>query len=136
LYPQFSWEELGGLFLGPMAYLDLKSEGKRSMPGNQQPPKAITVACCGTRVIWPKLDCLKPNLQTVNIRTRRNDACNRRRAMRGYGMYVDATSIARAMPSEGIQEDEWAAYVTLDTYNKDVSRDCLRGASPRVTESQ
>jgi hypothetical protein len=24
----------------------------------------------------------------------------------------------RAMPSEGIEEDEWAAYVTLDTYNK------------------
>jgi hypothetical protein len=40
------------------------------------------------------------------------------------------------MPSEGIQEDEWAAYVTLDTYNEDVPRDCLRGASPRVTESQ
>jgi hypothetical protein len=86
------------------------------------------------RVAYPALDCLKLNLQTVNVRTRRNDACNRRRAMRGYGMYVDATSIARAMPNEGIQEDVWAAYVTLDTYNKDVSRDCLRGASPRVTE--
>jgi hypothetical protein len=23
------------------------------------------------------------------------------------------------MPSEGIQGDEWAAYVTLDTYNED-----------------
>jgi hypothetical protein len=136
LYPQHSWEELGGLFLGPMANLDLKSEGKRSMPRNQQSPKAIKVACCGTRVIRSKLDCLKLNLQTVNIRTRRNDACNRRRAMRGHGMYVDATSMARAMPNEGIQEDEWATYVTLDTYNKDVSRDCLRGASPRVTESQ
>jgi hypothetical protein len=29
------------------------------------------------------------------------------------------------MPNEGIQEDEWDAYVTLDTYNKDVPRDCL-----------
>lgn len=40
------------------------------------------------------------------------------------------------MPSEGMEEDEWNAYVTLDTYNKDVPRDCLRDASPRVTESQ
>jgi hypothetical protein len=24
-----------------------------------------------------------------------------------------------AMPSEGIQGDEWAAYVTLDTYDQD-----------------
>ena len=36
-----------------MANLDLKSEGKSSMPGNQQPPKVIKVACCGTRVIRP-----------------------------------------------------------------------------------
>jgi hypothetical protein len=36
------------------------------------------------------------------------------------------------MPSEGMEEDEWNAYVTLDTYNKDVPRDCLRDASPRV----
>jgi hypothetical protein len=31
-YPQHSWEKLEGRFLGLMAYLDLKSEGKRSMP--------------------------------------------------------------------------------------------------------
>ncbi|MCA1607336.1 MAG: hypothetical protein LC775_18145, partial [Acidobacteria bacterium] len=36
-----------------------------------------------------------------------------------------------AMPNEGIQEDEWTAYVTLETYNKDVPRDCLRGALRR-----
>ncbi|MDQ1532101.1 MAG: hypothetical protein QOE37_2221 [Microbacteriaceae bacterium] len=40
------------------------------------------------------------------------------------------------MSNEGIKGDEWTAYVTLDTYNRDVPRDCLRGASPRVTESQ
>jgi len=36
--------------------------------------------------------------------------------------------------SEGGQGDEWAAYVALDTYNEDVPRDHLPGASPRVTE--
>ena len=44
--------------------------------------------------------------------------------------------MVRAMPNEGIQRDEWTAYVTLDTYDEDVPRDHLRDASPRVTESQ
>jgi hypothetical protein len=41
----------------------------------------------------------------------------------------------RAVPSsEEGEGDEWAAYVVLDTYNEDVPRDHLQGASPRVTE--
>jgi hypothetical protein len=35
LYPRRSREELGGRFLGPMAYLDPKGEGDKSMPGKQ-----------------------------------------------------------------------------------------------------
>ena len=30
-YPQCSWEEFGGTFLGPMTYLDPKGEGDGSM---------------------------------------------------------------------------------------------------------
>jgi hypothetical protein len=37
LYPRRSREELEGGFLGPMAYLEPKGEGNRSMPGNQWP---------------------------------------------------------------------------------------------------
>jgi hypothetical protein len=36
LYPRRSREELGGRFLGPMAYLDPKGEGNSSMPGKQR----------------------------------------------------------------------------------------------------
>jgi hypothetical protein len=36
-YPPFSWEELGGRFLGLMAYLDPKGEGGNSMPGKLRP---------------------------------------------------------------------------------------------------
>jgi hypothetical protein len=43
LYPQHSWEELGGRFLGLMAYLDPKGEGDKSMPGKQR-------SCPGVRV--------------------------------------------------------------------------------------
>jgi transposase len=32
-YPRLSREKLGGMFLGPMTYLDLKSEGNHSMSG-------------------------------------------------------------------------------------------------------
>jgi hypothetical protein len=106
------------------------------MPGKQRPLKASQAGCCDVRAIRSKLYCLKSNLQPVNTRTRRNGACNRRRAMRWRGIYVDATSMTRAMLSEGIKGDKWTAYVALDTYNKDVPRDCLWGASPRVTECE
>jgi hypothetical protein len=36
--------------------------------------KALTVMCCSTRMIWEKLDCLKSNLQLVNVTTHRNNA--------------------------------------------------------------
>jgi hypothetical protein len=36
LYPQRSWEELEGRFLGPMAYLDAKARGNNSMPVKQR----------------------------------------------------------------------------------------------------
>jgi hypothetical protein len=35
LYPQRSWEELEGRFLGPMAYLDAKARGNNSLPEKQ-----------------------------------------------------------------------------------------------------
>jgi hypothetical protein len=44
---------------------------------------------------------------------------NRCRALRWRCGFAGATSGYRAMPSEGIQGDEWAAYVPLDTYDQD-----------------
>ena len=41
----------------------------------------------------------------------------------------------RAMGSEPIEGDEWGAYVTLDTFSTNGTRDGLTGASPTVTES-
>ena len=41
----------------------------------------------------------------------------------------------KAMGNEPIEGDEWGAYVTLDTFNTDGTRDGLTGASPKVTES-
>ena len=45
----------------------------------------------GTRVIWRRLDCLKPNLQRMKRRIRRKDACYRRHALRWHSCRVIAT---------------------------------------------
>jgi hypothetical protein len=62
--PDTGKEELGGTFLGLMAYLDAKARGDKSMPAKQRPTGGVVRAArWETRVIWPRLDCLKPNLQ-------------------------------------------------------------------------
>jgi hypothetical protein len=43
LYPRCSREELGGRFLGLMAYLDPKGEGDKSMPGKQRSRPGVRV---------------------------------------------------------------------------------------------
>jgi hypothetical protein len=39
------------------------------------------------------------------------------------------------MKNDFIEGDEWDAYVVLDTFNSNGTRDGLPGASPRVPES-
>ena len=39
------------------------------------------------------------------------------------------------MASEAIEGDEWGAYVMLDTFSANGTRDGLTGASPKATES-
>jgi hypothetical protein len=41
----------------------------------------------------------------------------------------------KAMASEAIEGDEWGAYVTLDTFSTNGTRDRLTDASPKATES-
>src|SRR3954451_987932 len=97
-------------------------------------PKAFRATRREARAIWPRLDCLKPNLQGCKDppvgMTPDTDAalCS--------AMVVPAGQPPqrRTPPNEGGQEDEWAAYVALDTCSEDVPRDHLPGASPTVTE--
>ena len=81
LYPRCSREELEGRFLGPMAYPDPKGERDSSMPVKRWSAQASGLGCRGTRVIWRKLDCLNPNLQTMQRSVCRKDACDRHRAL-------------------------------------------------------
>ena len=98
-----------------MAYLDPKGKGKSSMPGNRRSSgQASEVGRCGTRVIWRKLDCLNPNLQKMQSThppERRLKPAPRSAPV--YRQWSAQPSGRGAMPSEGIQGDEWDAYVTL-----------------------
>ncbi len=108
--------------------------GTRACPGRGVRLEALRAGCRKARVIWPKLDCLKPNLQ----------GCKDPPV--GMTLGTDAVLCLASVvpagqppqrwtpPSEGGQGDEWAAYVALDTCSEDVPRDHLPGASPKVTE--
>jgi hypothetical protein len=59
------------------------------------------VRCRGTRVIWRKLDCLNPNLQTMKRCVRRNDTRYRRHALRRPGRTAIATFGAWSVAQQG-----------------------------------
>jgi hypothetical protein len=59
LYPQLSWEGLGGRFLGRLADLDPKGEGAKCMPANPVAGSSGQGRCAGgTRVIGRTRDRL------------------------------------------------------------------------------
>ena len=82
MHPRLSREELEGRFLGPMAHPDPKGERDNSMPMKRWSAQVSGLGCRGTRVIWRKLDCLNPNLQTMQRSICRKDACDRYHALR------------------------------------------------------
>src|ERR1043165_282040 len=52
-----------------------KVTGTRACQESNDRAQALEAMRCGTRVIWRKLDCLNPNLQTTQAAVRRKDAC-------------------------------------------------------------
>jgi hypothetical protein len=102
-----------------MAHLDPKGEGDKSMPGKQRScPDVRDGALRDPRnmAIAGLPEAKSPDDASRHPPERRLNRC---RALRRYHSSTDVTSGVRAMPSEGIQGDELAAYVPLDTYNKD-----------------
>ena len=74
-----------------MAYPDPKGERDNSMPLKRWSAEASGLGCRGTRVIWRKLDCLNPNLQTMQRSVCRKDACDRHHALRRFFSLTVAT---------------------------------------------
>ena len=56
-----------------MAYLDPKGKGDKSMPGNHRSRPGVRGGAVGDRVIWRRLNCLKPNLQETEVHVHRKD---------------------------------------------------------------
>src|SRR6188472_4463819 len=74
----------------------------------------------------PAVECAHPLLQRLQ-----------RSATRGspFAFCGPPPPTGKAMGSEPIEGDEWGAYVTLDTFNTNGTRDRLKDASPKATES-
>jgi hypothetical protein len=77
--------------VGLMANPDPRGERNNRMPAKQRPAQVSGPGCCGTRVIWRKLDCLNPNLQMMQRLVRRKDIRYRRHALRWLGSAAIAT---------------------------------------------
>jgi hypothetical protein len=73
-HPQRSWEELGRRFLGlnglPAAERWAGTRACQKTSGRAQTSGAVRWE---TRVIWRKLNCLKPNLQSMQLPIHRKD---------------------------------------------------------------
>jgi hypothetical protein len=87
------------------------------------------------RAIRRKRDCLNPNPQWCNQHTHRHSVYWRCCQERPVQLSRAVASAWQAIASEAIQGDEEGAYVALDTFSTTGTRDRLRGASPKVTES-
>ena len=91
--------KLEGRFVGLMAYPDPRGERNNRMPAKWRPAQVSGPGRRGTRVMRRKLDCLNPNLQTMQRPVRRKDTRDRRHALRRLGSAAIATfgagSVAR-----------------------------------------
>ena len=78
--------------------------------GRAQVPET---GCRGTRAVWRRLDCLNPNLQRQQFTAAGTAPETGARRDRGVLVRPRSSFAARAMPSEGIQGDEWGAWAAL-----------------------
>ena len=105
---------IGRRFLGPMAHLDPKGEGDSSMSLKRRPCSGV-----GGGASWDPRDMAKAGLpesqSPVDGRSHPSEtgARSRRRALPGFSAMTWAPSERGAMPSEGVEGDEWDAYLTL-----------------------
>ena len=124
------------MLLGHLVDLRAKAGGEKSMPEKRrslegaegdapQDPRDMAKATL-LEPQSPAMKCAHPLLQRL-----------RRSATRGrpFNFRGPPPPTGKAMGNEPIEGDEWGAYVTLDTFNTNGTRDGLTGASPTVTES-
>jgi hypothetical protein len=72
------------MFLDRLAYLDGKPRGDKSMPGKRWPSGGVQGGVPQDPRDTAKAGLLQAQSPAVKVRTHRNDACNRCRAMPGH----------------------------------------------------
>ena len=98
-------------------------------------PKAPRAPPREARLTGRKLHCLNPNPQWWDC-TPAATAPTSQRPRSGSSDFRDRLPPpGGAMENDSIQGDEGDAYVTLDTFSTNGTRDRLQDASPRATES-
>jgi hypothetical protein len=85
------------MFLDRLAYLDGKPRGDKSMPGKRWPSGGVRGGVPQDPRDMAKAVLLEVQSPAVKALTRRNDACNRRRAMPGLQHRVWVTSVVRSV---------------------------------------
>jgi hypothetical protein len=123
--------------LGHRIYLGPKGMGDNSMFGKRMVSEAVEGPIRETRVTWRRLDCLNPRVHTVKTsgwaeRLQPQLFFECRRVGIGSGNDI----VEEMGGNESPQGPERGAYITLRTSIMTGRRDCLRGASPMVTETQ
>jgi hypothetical protein len=78
----------------------------------------------------------EPQSPGVQPHTRRYHICYRRPQKPRVRLLLVVRPVCGPMRSEGIQGDEWGAYVVLETFLSDGTWEGLRPARARVTECQ
>ena len=135
MYPRLSRDELEGRFVGPMAYPDPKGERNHRMPGKRRSGSDV-----GAEASRDPRDTAKAGLLEAQSPDDERERPPERhpipapRFATACVVRLLQPSGRGALPSEGDQGDEWDAYVTLDTYDRDERGIAPWGASPGVTE--
>src|SRR4051812_3872828 len=124
------------MFLGHRANLKAKVGGDNSMPETREPPEDAYGAVPQDPRDMAKAELPESQSPAVETHTRCYsvwDAASP--GGRPFAFCGLPPPTGRAIGSEPIEGDGWGAYVTLDTFSTNGTRDGLTGASPTVTES-
>jgi hypothetical protein len=133
-----SWHsrgEFGRMLSGHPIYLKAKARGDNSMSEKRESPEGVYGAVLQDLRDTAKAGLPEAQFPAVEPHTRCHNALGQCRLEQVIRVSWSVPSAWRAMASEAIQGDEWAAYVALETFSTSGTRDGLPDASPKATES-
>ena len=124
------------MFLGHLVDLRAKAGGEKSMPEKREPLEDAEGAVPQDPRDRAKAELLESQSPVVKTHTRCYSVSNAASPGADRSRFCGLPPpTGRAMGSEPIEGDEWGAYVMLETFNTNGTRDGLPGGSPMVTES-